>query len=47
MYLLEPGDFGSFWTFFSIAVSILVLITLFKGIRTVPQNETWIVERFG
>ncbi|NRA98085.1 MAG: paraslipin [Planctomycetes bacterium] len=47
MYLAADGDFLSFWTVFGIVISIVVLVTIFKGIRIVPQNDTWVVERFG
>jgi regulator of protease activity HflC (stomatin/prohibitin superfamily) len=30
-----------------IAVGLLVLLMVFKGVRIVPQAENWIVERFG
>ncbi|MDD0977382.1 SPFH domain-containing protein [Pseudomonas fontis] len=29
------------------AIALFVLITLFKGVRIVPQGEEWIVERLG
>lgn len=30
-----------------IVLSAVLVVTLIKGIRTVPQNSSWIVERFG
>jgi len=29
------------------AIALFVLITVFKGVRIVPQGEEWIVERLG
>jgi len=29
------------------ALALFVLITVFKGVRIVPQGEEWIVERLG
>ncbi|MGB1868762.1 MAG: SPFH domain-containing protein [Porticoccaceae bacterium] len=34
-------------TFVVVAVFILVIITLFKGIRLVPQGSKWVVQRLG
>ncbi len=33
--------------FFVIVVVFFVLLTIFKGVKTVPQAEEWTVERFG
>lgn len=30
-----------------IAIAILIIILIFKGVRIVPQAENWLVERFG
>ncbi len=32
---------------FVLAVAILVLFLIVKGVRIVPQAENWLVERFG
>ena len=32
---------------FAIAVVLLVIVTLFAGVKTVPQGYDWTVERFG
>lgn len=37
----------TFGTIVSLALFILILVLVSKGIRTVPQGEEWIVERFG
>ena len=37
----------SFGFVFGIAIFFIGAVTLYKGIRVVPQNETWVVERFG
>ena len=34
-------------TFIVVAILILVIITLFKGIRLVPQGSKWVVQRLG
>lgn len=34
-------------TFIIIALALLALLLIFKGVRIVPQAENWIVERFG
>jgi regulator of protease activity HflC (stomatin/prohibitin superfamily) len=34
-------------TFVIVAVLILVIVTLFKGIRLVPQGSKWVVQRLG
>ncbi|MGB2259954.1 MAG: SPFH domain-containing protein [Porticoccaceae bacterium] len=34
-------------TFVVVAVLILVVVTLFKGIRLVPQGSKWVVQRLG
>ncbi len=37
----------TFGLLIGIVLFFVGVITLFKGIRVVPQNETWVVERFG
>ncbi len=37
----------SFGVFVGIIIFLVAVITLIKGIRVVPQNETWVIERFG
>ena len=32
---------------FAIALVLLVIFTLFAGIKTVPQGFDWTIERFG
>ena len=32
---------------FLIALAIIILVILFKGVRVVPQSEKFVVERFG
>jgi regulator of protease activity HflC (stomatin/prohibitin superfamily) len=32
---------------FLIAILLLVIITIFKGVKTVPQQQAWIIERLG
>ena len=32
---------------FAIALVLLVIVTLFAGIKTVPQGFDWTIERFG
>ena len=32
---------------FAIALVLLVIFTLFAGVKTVPQGYDWTVERFG
>ena len=34
-------------TIIAIVVLVLIIITVAKGIRTVPQGQEWVVERFG
>jgi regulator of protease activity HflC (stomatin/prohibitin superfamily) len=34
-------------TYFVLAVAVLVVILIYKGVRIVPQAENWLVERFG
>jgi len=36
-----------FGLFLLIAISVIAVITLAKGIRAVPQNYVWVIERFG
>ena len=33
--------------FLPLAIVLLVLLTIFKGLRIVPQADKWVVERFG
>ena len=35
------------FTIFAIVLLVLAVVTLFKGVRTVPQGYNWTVERFG
>ncbi len=37
----------SFITFLLIAIGIVVVVAIFKGIRIVPQQSVWIVEKLG
>ncbi len=37
----------SFGLLLGIVLSSVLVLTLIKGVRTVPQNSSWIVERFG
>ena len=37
----------SFGVVIAIVIFLVLVITLFKGIRVVPQNDTWVIERFG
>ena len=32
---------------FAIAFVLLIILTLFAGVKTVPQGQVWTVERFG
>ena len=32
---------------FAIALVLLVIVTLFAGVKTVPQGYDWTIERFG
>ena len=32
---------------FAIAFVLLVIVTLFAGVKTVPQGYDWTIERFG
>jgi regulator of protease activity HflC (stomatin/prohibitin superfamily) len=32
---------------FAIAFALLVIVTLFAGVKTVPQGYDWTIERFG
>lgn len=41
--MFEPSGL----TIVLIALALLAVVTVFKGIRTVPQGEIWTVERFG
>lgn len=34
-------------TFVALALFILIAVTLFKGIKIVPQGEEWVIERLG
>ena len=35
------------FSIFAIALVLLVILTLFAGVKTVPQGYNWTVERFG
>ena len=35
------------FSIFSIALVLLVIVTLFAGVKTVPQGYDWTIERFG
>ncbi len=37
----------SFITFLALAFTFLVVVTIFKGVRIVPQQSVWIVEKLG
>src|SRR5689334_12505061 len=41
------GGFMSGFEIFVIALALLVIITLFAGVKTVPQGYDWTIERFG
>src|SRR5436190_3854951 len=41
------GGFMSGFDIFAIALVLLVIITLFAGVKTVPQGYDWTIERFG
>src|SRR5262245_66096048 len=41
------GGFMSGFDIFAIALVILGIITLFAGVKTVPQGYDWTIERFG
>jgi regulator of protease activity HflC (stomatin/prohibitin superfamily) len=43
----DLGDRKMEGTFVVVAILILVIITLFKGIRLVPQGSKWVVQRLG
>lgn len=36
-----------FTTFFLLAITLIAVITVFKGVRMVPQQSVWIVEKLG
>src|SRR5437870_13748948 len=40
-------DFMSGFDIFAIAFVLLVIVTLFAGVKTVPQGFDWTIERFG
>src|SRR5438034_10864251 len=40
-------DFMSGFDIFAIAFLLLVIVTLFAGVKTVPQGYDWTIERFG
>src|SRR5437870_2617849 len=40
-------DFMSGFDIFAIAFVLLVIVTLFAGVKTVPQGYDWTIERFG
>jgi regulator of protease activity HflC (stomatin/prohibitin superfamily) len=35
------------FSIFAIALALLVIFTLFAGVKTVPQGYDWTIERFG
>jgi len=35
------------FSIFAIAIVLLIVFTLFAGIKTVPQGYDWTIERFG
>src|SRR5215813_1972586 len=41
------GGFMSGFEIFVIALALLVIVTLFAGVKTVPQGYDWTIERFG
>src|SRR6185437_10162035 len=41
------GGYMSGFDIFAIALVLLVIFTLFSGIKTVPQGYDWTIERFG
>src|SRR5215510_2611067 len=41
------GGFMSGFDIFAIALVLLVIVTLFAGVKTVPQGYDWTIERFG
>src|SRR5882757_689753 len=43
----RPGGFMSGFDIFTIALVLLVIFTLFAGVKTVPQGYDWTIERFG
>src|SRR5215204_6521117 len=45
--LSRLGGFMSGFDIFAIALVLLVIFTLFAGVKTVPQGYDWTIERFG
>src|SRR5690349_5132300 len=45
--LSRVGGFMSGFDIFAIALVLLVIVTLFAGVKTVPQGYDWTIERFG
>src|SRR6059058_3910741 len=46
--LARQGDsFMTGFDIFAIALVLLVIFTLFAGVKTVPQGYDWTIERFG
>ncbi len=37
----------NFTTVFALVITLIAVITVFKGVRMVPQQSVWIVERLG
>jgi regulator of protease activity HflC (stomatin/prohibitin superfamily) len=36
-----------FTTVFALVITLIAVITVFKGVRMVPQQSVWVVEKFG
>src|SRR5712672_2172304 len=45
--LSRLGGFMTGFDIFAIALVLLVVVTLFAGVKTVPQGYDWTIERFG
>src|SRR6201988_4435469 len=45
--LSRVGGFMSGFEIFVIALALLVIVTLFAGVKTVPQGYDWTIDRFG
>src|SRR5258705_641373 len=44
---VSPGGYMTGFDIFAIALVLLVIFTLFAGVKTVPQGFDWTIERFG
>jgi regulator of protease activity HflC (stomatin/prohibitin superfamily) len=44
---IHQGDFMSGFDIFVIVLALLAILTLFAGVKTVPQGYDWTIERFG